>query len=244
MCLPSDLAGRTSWFRVRSARKSLARLGMALALASAILPQGGSADADEAKKHLRVCGDPNNMPFSNEKREGIENEIATVLAKDLGWELEYVWWSHQRGLVKRVLNTERCDVLLGIPKGYDLVTWTKPYYRSAYVIVTKTDGGPKIASLDDPALRQVKRIGVHMNTPPSDVLGDRGLQDNMRTYITLNDPRDPDPERRPLKMLEDVVSGQIDAAIACCSSSRSSATSCSRSACCSAFARARRSPPA
>ena len=93
------LAGRTS--------RGLARLGLALALASAILPQGGSAGADEAKKALRVCGDPNNMPFSNEKREGIENEIAEVLAKDLGWGLEYVWWSHQRGLVKRVLNTER-----------------------------------------------------------------------------------------------------------------------------------------
>jgi mxaJ protein len=80
--------------------------------------------------------------------------------------------------------------------------------------VTKTDAGPKVTSLDDPALRQVKRIGVHMNTPPSDVLGDRGLQDNMRIYLTFHDPRDPDPERRPLKILEDLVAGSIDAAIA------------------------------
>jgi hypothetical protein len=88
---------------------------------------GGSADAGEGAKVLRVCGDPNNLPFSNEKLEGIENEIAAVLAKDLGWRLEYVWWPHQRGLDRRVLKTERCDLLVGIPKGYDLVSWTKPY---------------------------------------------------------------------------------------------------------------------
>ena len=105
-------------------------------------------------------------------------------------------------------------MLIGIPKGYDLVTWTKAYYRSAYVIVYPADGGLKIASLDDPALRQVKRIGVHMSTPPYDVLGERGLQASVVTYLTLHDPRDPDPSKRPIKLLEDLAAGQIDVAIA------------------------------
>src|SRR5690349_7571894 len=80
----------------------------------------GRAPADDAKQ-LKVCGDPNNLPFSNEKLQGLENKIADVIAKDLGMTVAYTWWTHQRGLVKRVLTTGRCDVMLGIPKGYDPV---------------------------------------------------------------------------------------------------------------------------
>jgi len=183
-----------------------------IALAGTVALLTGIAGADPAE--LKVCSDPDNLPYSNERQEGFENKIAEIVAKDLGASLTNFWWPHQRGLVRNTLRADKCDVLIDIPKGYDPVTWTKPYYRSAYVLVTKTDGGPKVTSLDDPAMKQVKRIGVHMNTPPSDALGDRGLQDNMRTYITFNDPRDPDPERRPLKMLEDVAAGEIDEAVA------------------------------
>jgi mxaJ protein len=187
---------------------------MAIALASAILPQGGSAGADEAQKLLRVCGDPNNMPFSNEKREGIENEIAAVVAKDLGWGLEYVWWSHQRGLVKRVLNTERCDVLLGIPKGYDQVGWTKPYYRTGYVIAYLKDrmAGGDIRSLDDPRLKTLK-VGVQVNTPPHLALGRRGIVgDNVRAYQLMYDSVN-HPEEYPGREVEDLIAGRIDVAL-------------------------------
>ena len=126
---------------------------------------------------LKVCSDPDNMPYSNERREGFENKIAEIIAKDLGMPLVHYWWPHQRGLVRNTLRAGTCDVLIEIPKGYDLVTWTKAYYRSAYVIAYLTNGGLKISSLDDPALRQAKRIGVHMSTPPYDVLGERGLQE-------------------------------------------------------------------
>ncbi len=185
---------------------------MALALGSAILPQGGSADAGEAKKVLRVCGDPNNMPFSNEKREGIENAIAEVLAKDLGWGLEYVWWSHQRGLVRRVLNTERCDVLLGIPKGYDLVGWTKPYYRTGYVIAYLKDRLEEVRSLDDPRLKTLK-VGVQVNTPPHLGLGRRGIVgDNVVAYQLMYDSI-AHPEDYPGKQVEDLLAGRIDVAL-------------------------------
>ena len=192
--------------------RGLARLGMALALASAILPHGGSADAGEAKKMLRVCGDPNNMPFSNEKREGIENEIAALLAKDLGWGLEYVWWSHQRGLVRRVLNTERCDVLVGIPKGYDLVAWTKPYYRTGYVMAYQKDRLEEVRSLDDPRLKTL-RVGVQVNTPPHIALARRGIVgSNVVGYQLMYDSI-AHPEDYPGKQVEDLIAGRIDVAL-------------------------------
>jgi mxaJ protein len=220
MSSPSDLRASDPDVSERRARSGLARLlprgpvllGMALALASAILPQGGSAGAGEAKKVLRVCGDPNNMPFSNQKREGIENEIAAVLAKDLGWELEYVWWPHQRGLVRRVLNTERCDVLVGIPTGYDLVSWTKPYYRTGYVIAYRKDRLDELRSLDDPRLKTL-RVGVQVNTPPHDALGRRGIVgSNVVAYQLMYDSNS-HPEDYPGKELEDLLAGRIDVAL-------------------------------
>jgi mxaJ protein len=186
---------------------------ISLGLSSAIFAPRASADASAAeKKALRVCGDPNNMPFSNQKLEGIENEIAAVLAKDLGWEVEYVWWSHQRGLVRRVLNTERCDVLVGIPKGYDLVRWTKPYYRTGYVMAYRKDRIAEVRSLDDPRLKTLK-VGVQANTPPHVALGERGIVgDNVVAYQLMFDSN-AHPEDYPGKEVEDLIAGRIDVAL-------------------------------
>jgi len=193
-------------------RKGPARLALLLALASAIFPSEGNADASASKNVLRVCGDPNNMPFSNEKLEGIENKIAALIAKDLGWELEYLWWPHQRGLVKRVLNTERCDVLVGIPKGYDLVRWTKPYYRTGYVIAYRKDRVAEIRSMDDPILKTLK-VGVQVNTPPHLALGQRGIVgDNVVAYQLMFDSN-AHPEDYPGKEVEDLMAGRIDVAL-------------------------------
>jgi len=199
-------------------KKGSARVGSLLVvssigLASVIFPRGETAAAGAADKHvLRVCADPNNMPFSNQKLEGIENQIAAVVAKDLGWELQYVWWAHQRGLVKRVLNTERCDVLVGIPKGYDLVRWTKPYYRTGYVIAYRKDRVSEIRSLDDPQLKTLK-VGVQVNTPPHNALGQRGIVgDNVVAYQLLFDPNE-HPEDYPGREIEDLLAGRIDVAL-------------------------------
>ncbi len=165
------------------------------------------ARAGEAKQ-LRVCGDPNNLPFSNEKLQGIENKIATVIAKDLGATVAYTWWPHQRGLVKRVLNTKRCDVMLGIPKGYDPVLWTKPYYRTGYVLAYRKDRKLKLRSLDDPQLKTLK-IGVQVNTPPHDALGQRGIADNVVGYQLMFDSNF-HAEDYPGKLVEDLIAGTID----------------------------------
>lgn len=200
-------------------RKGPARLALLLTItsvgvASAIFPREGNADATASKNVLRVCGDPNNMPFSNEKLEGIENKIAAAVAKDLGWELEYVWWPHQRGLVRRVLNTDRCDVLIGIPKGYDLVRWTKPYYRTGYVIAYVKDRVVRAAdvrSLDDPRLKTLK-VGVQVNTPPHVALAERGITDNVVGYQLMFDSN-AHPEDYPGKQVEDLLAGRIDVAL-------------------------------
>jgi len=173
--------------------------------------RAGRASADPHEE-LRVCGDPNNLPFSNEKREGIENKIADVIARDLGATVIYTWWPHQRGLVKRVLNTGRCDVMLGIPKGYDPVLWTRPYYRTGYVMAYRADRGLKLRSLDDPALKTLK-IGVQVNTPPHDALGQRGIVgDNVVGYQLMFDSNF-HAEDYPGKVVEDLIAGQVDVAL-------------------------------
>jgi mxaJ protein len=174
---------------------------------------GGETAAAEESKIFRVCGDPDNLPFSNNKGEGFENKIAEVVARDLGLTLTYYWWPHQRGLVRNTLRAGACDVLVSIPKGYDPVLWTKPYYRSAYVLAQLNTNGRKITSLDDPALKQLK-IGTHAGSPPFDALAERGLSGSLVTYPLFFDPRVTDPARRPAKLLEDVVTGEIDVAVA------------------------------
>jgi mxaJ protein len=188
-------------------KHALAGLAVALVLLCSL---SGRAPADEAKQ-LRVCGDPNNLPFSNEKLEGIENKIADVIAKDLGATVAYTWWPHQRGLVKRVLNTGRCDVMLGIPKGYDPVLWTKPYYRTGYVMAYRKDRKLKLKSLDDPQLKKLK-IGVQVNTPPHDALGQRGIADNVVGYQLMFDSNF-HAEDYPGKLIEDLLAGTIDVAM-------------------------------
>jgi mxaJ protein len=171
-------------------------------------PAAGAADP----RILRVCGDPDNLPFSNRLTEGFENKIAELIARDLGLTLEYYWWPHQRGLVRNTLGAGACDVLISIPTGYDLVLWTRPYYRSAYVLA-QLGHRPRITSLDDPGLKGLK-IGAHAGTPPYDALAERGLSANLVVYSLFFDPRIPDAARRPTRLLEDVLTGELDVAAA------------------------------
>jgi len=162
---------------------------------------------------IRVCADPNNLPYSNHDLQGFENKIAEVIGQELGASLSYFWWPAQMGLIRHTLQVDQCDVLISIPKGYDPVLWTKPYYRSAYVLASRIDRKLGLRSLDDPALKGL-RIGVHVNTPPYDALANRGLAENMVSYRLFFDPQDPDPSRRPDKVLHDVLSGAVDVAVA------------------------------
>ncbi len=172
---------------------------------------GGAASGQDITQ-LRVCADPDNLPFSNKEGEGLENRIAEVIARDLKVPVTYFWWPQQRGFVRRTLNENQCDVLIGVPHDFELVLTTKAYYRSTYVVVSRESAHLTIRSLDDPALKRL-RIGVHMDTPPWGALAERGLMANVQAYPLMFDYRISDPSRRPTKVLEDVVEGAVDVAI-------------------------------
>jgi mxaJ protein len=178
-----------------------------------------AAGAPGATTHMRpphtfrVCADPDNMPATDDKLEGFDNKIAALLAKDLGDSVAYTWWPTRRGFVRNTLSASDCDVVFGLPKGYDLVLATKPYYRSAYVAVTRRDRHLKIASLDDTALKSLK-VGVtefgddYTNTPPAQALGARGINQSVVGFTSFYNA-----EHRPSEIIEAVAKGQIDAAL-------------------------------
>jgi len=162
---------------------------------------------------LRVCGDPDNMPFSDSLRQGFEDKIADVIAKALGDSVTYVWWPHRRGFVRSTLSARTCDVVMGLPTGYDPVLETKPYYRSTYYAVSREDRHIMISSLNDPALRTLQ-IGVSLigedytNTPPSEALSARGIVKNVHGYSSFYDP-----ENNPNDIMNAVISGTVDVAL-------------------------------
>jgi mxaJ protein len=175
-----------------------------------------AADRNAAPEALRVCADPNNLPFSNDKREGFENKLADMVARDLGRTVAYTWWAQRRGFVRKTLKEGECDLVMGVPAHYDLVETTKPYYRSTYVFVSRADRGLDISSLADPRLRGMS-IGVHLigndatNTPPAHALGAEGLTANVHGYMIYGDYRNPDP---PADLISAVESGDVDIATA------------------------------
>ena len=144
-------------------------------------------------RDLRVCADPDNLPFSNNKQQGFENRIAELVARNLHANLVYQWQRMGRGFVREYLNTSQCDVLIGIPANFKPVLTTTPYYRSSYVFVTRKDGKLKPASLDDSALHQLK-IGVQVleedYTPPATALARRHLQNQIVGFDTTGEDAD------------------------------------------------------
>ena len=162
-------------------------LSRALVATTVDLRRAAGAWSPLRPRSLRVCGDPENLPFSNQKLEGFENRIAAVIAADLGATPSYTWWPHQRGLVRNTIEAGTCDVIFGVPEGLDVVLWTKPYYRSSYVIAYRRDRDYRITSLDAPELKTL-RIGVYENTPADESLARRGLLNNVSAYSLFFDP--------------------------------------------------------
>ena len=162
---------------------------------------------------LRVCADPHNLPGSNTAGEGFENKLAELLAQTWNSKLEYVWWAAPRGMM-RMLNGMYCDVMLEIPTGFDMAGVTRPYYRTAYVIVQRKDASHKITGLDDPALKTM-RIGVHLfaadgeNTPPAMALSAHGVVGNLIGYPTTYAGGQFHPE----DIIKAIIADTIDVAI-------------------------------
>jgi len=186
--------------------------GAAGVLAATLLFMGGARPAPRA---LRVCADPNNMPFSNARRAGFENRIAERLAKDLALPLEYTWLPEGRGFVRKTLNAGTCDLIMGVPQGYDPVRTTRPYFRSTYAFVYRTGSAYAVRSMDDTMLTHL-RIGIHVigddyqNTPPAEALAARGIIDNVRGFPIFGDYSRPDPAAA---IIHAVARDSIDVAI-------------------------------
>jgi quinoprotein dehydrogenase-associated probable ABC transporter substrate-binding protein len=161
-------------------------------------------------KVFRVCDDPHNLPFSNEAEEGFENKIATLLAGKLQKPVAYTFYPNTTGFVRNTLNAFRCDVIMGIPQGDDIVQSSNPYYRTAYTLVTKTGSGlDKIETLEDPLLKG-KHIGIVAGTPPATNLAVNGLIAMAKPYHLVVDSRYETPTS---DMIEDLKNGVIDVAV-------------------------------
>jgi quinoprotein dehydrogenase-associated probable ABC transporter substrate-binding protein len=192
----------------------LAALALGAASARARAEDAPLAPAEAASAPLRVCADPNSLPYSNRAERGFENEIAALLGRALERRVEYFWWAQRRGFLRNTLSAGRCDVVMSVPAGAARVLTTEPYYRSSYVFVQRPGSEP-IHSLDDAALRTLK-VGVQLigddfaNSPPAHSLGRRGIVDNVVGFMVYGDYSSSDPER---PIIDAVASGKVDVAI-------------------------------
>jgi quinoprotein dehydrogenase-associated probable ABC transporter substrate-binding protein len=199
-----------------AAKKSIAFA--IFALIGLALPGGAVGQDAEAEDSIelidphvfRACADPRNLPFSNEAGEGFENKIAELFARKLGKSVAYTFYPGATGFIRNTLNAHRCDVVLGIAQGDDIVQPTSPYYRTSYVAAYRADGPLKgLDSLSDPRLKTA-RIGIVAGTPPATSLAANGLLGQIKSYALVVDTRFDSSTR---EMMDDLDHGEIDVAL-------------------------------
>ena len=175
-------------------------------------------------KVLRVCQDPNNLPFSNRSQAGFENKIAALFARELGWKLETTWFPQRIGFIRNTLRAReehadrfKCDLVTGVPAGFDMAATTHPYYHSSYALAYvkgRGKGLDGVHGLDDvlalePGQRRKLRFGVFTASPLTDWL----LQNDLMGQVDWYQSQSGDAERYPGEVIErDLASGKIDLA--------------------------------
>jgi quinoprotein dehydrogenase-associated probable ABC transporter substrate-binding protein len=162
-----------------------------------------------SKDALRVCADPNDLPYSNDKGEGYENKIALLIGKDLGRPVTYVWFPQVVGFVRNTLRKNECDLVMGSVSGDEVMEETNPYYHSGYVLVSRTDSGIEAHDIGDPVLAD-KKIGLVAATPPTGLLIKHELMQQVTSYSLVVDTRYESP---PRQMIQDIVDRKIDVGI-------------------------------
>lgn len=191
------------------------RAGMTAVIVAASLVSvvGGEASAQRAElvtpTELRVCADPHHLPFSNDKKEGFENQVAEIIGRDLGSPVSYVWFPQVVGFVRNTLATRACDLVMGAVAGDGIMDTTNPYYHTGYMLVTRTADDISARSLADPRLAD-KRFGIIAATPPTDLLLRHKLLGQTSSYALTTDTRAHNPAQ---DMLRDLVAGTIDVAL-------------------------------
>ncbi len=189
---------------------------------SALAASATAQDTPPPRTALRVCQDPNNLPFSNVAGEGLENKIAEVFGKALGLPVTYYSFPQRMAFIRNTLRYKLpgqdypCDIVIGVPAGFDQVSVTQPYYRSTYALVfPKGKGMDQVASAEDflkldPAKLAKLRIGVYDRSPASEWLNKHNLVEQGVPYQLLN----ADPSQYPGEIIErDLAAGKLDVAI-------------------------------
>jgi quinoprotein dehydrogenase-associated probable ABC transporter substrate-binding protein len=181
-----------------------------LRLASLLLVAGGPVIAQTAdvvdRSELKVCADPNNLPFSDEKQEGFENKIAALIGAELGLKVDYAWFPQVIGFVRNTLRAHLCDLVMGTVASDEVMQTTNPYYFTTYVMFYRSDKGFSFEGAQDPGLANL-RLGVVAGTPPADLLVRYDLMSHTRPYALTVDTRAESPTHQ---MVQDVVDGTID----------------------------------
>ena len=172
-----------------------------------------SALAAQGQDTLRVCADPNNLPFSNQRGEGFENKLAELIAAAANKKLEYTWWSERKSFLKNSLDAGRCDVVMGVPTALSSVAVTRPYYRSSYVFVSRHEDNLQVKSLADPRLAKW-RLGIQVvgddYAPPAVALGHLGITRNVVGFSLFGRYGEENPAR---KIIDAVACGDLNLAI-------------------------------
>lgn len=182
---------------------------------AALVALGGSASICSALPALRVCSDPNNLPYSNRDQQGFENKIAELIARDLHTDVSYFWYPQREKFFRNTLNSGACDVVMGVPSGFDEADATRPYYRSSYVFVARKDRDLRIDSFDDPRLKTLL-IGVHVlgeqddSLPPVHALTSRGIVRNLVGYSIFGNLAEANPAADLIKA---VTNKDVDVAV-------------------------------
>ncbi|HET9742626.1 MAG TPA: substrate-binding domain-containing protein [Terriglobales bacterium] len=197
-------------------RQGVCRRTVKCALAcSLLLAFFAAATAFAAPNQLRVCADPNDLPFSNSHQQGFENKLADMVASDLGMTVSYEWFPQLNGFFRKTLKAGLCDVVMSVPSSFDEALPTRPYYRSTYVFVSRRDRHLDLHSFDDPALRAL-RIGVQVvggeegSLPPTQALSHRGLMRNVSAFNIVGNLSMSNP---PAELIDAVASGDVDVAV-------------------------------
>ena len=194
-------------------RSGAVALAILLMTAGPVLAQapGLGLGAELVDPHvLRVCADPNDLPFSNQAQDGFEDRIAAALAQDLGKKLGFTWQPQVFGFLRLTLDDYRCDLVMGITQGNGEVENSNAYYRSVYAVIYRPHSGfDGIQGLEDPRLKG-KRIGIVAGTPPASILAENGLLDHVHSYQLSVNLRFFAPAR---DMTEDLENGKIDVGV-------------------------------
>ena len=175
---------------------SVTKILAGLCLAAILLPAS-------AEEKFKVCADPLNPPYSTKNKDGFENKIAELFAKELGQKLEYTWFAQRIGFIRNTLTASvnewdadsdkfKCDIVMGVPAGYDLTLTTAPYYKSTYILlIAKGRGWDDIkdaAQLTELPLQRQETLKIAMfdRGPGTTWLQQFGLLDQGIPYQSMS----------------------------------------------------------